>query len=131
MIKINNLLTKKDIILIVIILSIGVSLLGIHQWIFASCSSTVIYAEITSVFGVETVCLDEDRIFYIEMVPDILFEVRDGQIAFIKSDCADQICVRTGFLGRTGQMAACLPNGMIMFILNLQSQDDDLDIFVR
>ena len=60
--------------------------------------------------AVEWVDLSVDRIFALEAIPNVRFQVRNGAIAFIESDCPDQICVRSGFLDRTGQMAACLPN---------------------
>ena len=131
MIKPKDFFTKNDVILITAVLSIGFLLLGIRHLTGITDGYSAVHAEITFKFGVESVYLDTDRIFYIDMVPNVLFEVRDGQIAFIISDCPDQICVHTGFISRAGQMAACLPNGLIMLITNTESPDDELDIFVR
>ena len=104
--------------LIAVILFIGFFLLGISRWISSLDDNGhhVVYAEITSEFGVYTVYLDHEQIFSVTMIPHVVFEVRDGQIAFVKSDCPDQVCVRTGFLSRSGQMAACLPNKMLLYI---------------
>lgn len=137
--KRRKLLTKRDIVLIAVILSIGFFLLGIRHWInnpvfynHNESGNHIVYAEINSDFGVYIVYLDDNRTFYVDMLPNVLFEISDGRIAFIKSDCPDQICVRTGFISRTGQMAACLPNGVLVFILSLEDIDiDDLDVFVR
>ena len=59
---------------------------------------------------VMTLPLDTDGVFTFEQHRNIVFEVRDGRVAFIASDCPDQICVHTGFIGEPGQLAACLPN---------------------
>lgn len=50
----------------------------------------------------------------------------DGSICFEHSDCKDQICVHSGRLNRAGQVAACLPNGLILKLVS--DKEDDLDI---
>jgi len=40
----------------------------------------------------------------------VILEIADGAIAFIQSDCPDQICVHAGSLSHAGQSAACIPN---------------------
>ena len=127
----GNPLSKKDIILIIIILAIGFSALGIRQIRQMSYSQSEIFAEIMYGQSVQTVYLDRNKIFYLPSAPNVLFEIKDGQIAFVKSDCPDQICVREGFQGRPGQMAACLPNGLVLSVVRDKTSDDDLDIFVR
>lgn len=72
---------------------------------------------------VMTVNLDEDSTFSVEGVPHIVFQVKDGRIAFIQSDCPDQICVRSGFIGTSGQSAACLPNGIAIRIQGSDGPD--------
>ena len=133
---VGKLLSKKEVILIIVILVVGFSALGIRQiWqgFFSqgSYSSNRIFAEIIFGHGVQTIYLDTDKIFYLPSVPNVLFEVRDEQIAFVKSDCPDQICVRTGFRSRPGQMAACLPNGLVLSVISDSPGDDELDIFVE
>ena len=32
-----------------------------------------------------------------------------GRIRYLKSNCPDKICVRTGWLGKSGDFAACVP----------------------
>ena len=125
--KSNKLLTKRDALLIALILIIGLSMLGIHQW-RSGVDADLITAEIRSDYGTHIFRLDENQTFYI--IPNVIFEVRGGQIAFVKSDCPDQVCVRAGFLGRPGQSAACLPNRLI---LSLSAADDydGIDIYVR
>jgi len=123
--------TKKDLLLIVLILLSSFILLGVWRWFNISGRQSVMYAEITSADRVDIVDLNDDRTFSVFGAPHVIFEVRDRQIAFVKSDCPDQICVREGFLNRSGQMAACLPNNILLFLLNHEDEGDGLDIFVR
>ena len=41
-------------------------------------------------------------------------EVRDGRVRFIDSPCVGRLCVHAGWLARSGQVAACLPNGVVV-----------------
>lgn len=44
-------------------------------------------------------------------------EVRDGQIAIVDANCDDQICVRKGFISKTGQTIVCLPHRLVIEIM--------------
>ena len=67
----------------------------------------------------------------------------DGSIAFVESDCPDQVCVHTGYLRRVGEFAACLPNDLVLIIRPAEvigpdnddgptdgSDKDDVDLIV-
>lgn len=41
-------------------------------------------------------------------------EVRDGRVRFTDSPCLGRYCVHAGWLARSGQVAACLPNGVVV-----------------
>lgn len=47
---------------------------------------------------------------------NVTVQVEKGRIRFLKSDCPDQICVKAGWLEKTGDFAACLPNKAIIII---------------
>ena len=43
--------------------------------------------------------------------------IADGKIRFVDSPCQGRYCIHTGWLSSTGQVAACLPNGVVVEIL--------------
>jgi hypothetical protein len=43
--------------------------------------------------------------------------VEGGRVRFIDSPCPGRICVHSGWLARTGEVAACLPNGVVVEVL--------------
>jgi hypothetical protein len=43
-------------------------------------------------------------------------ELRDGRVRFVDSPCVNRLCVHAGWLWRTGHVAACLPNGVVVEI---------------
>lgn len=55
-------------------------------------------------------------------------EINNGRIRFLHADCPDQVCVNTGWIDRPGQIAVCLPAGVIIKIDGVQT---DVDIIVR
>ncbi|GHV05811.1 hypothetical protein FACS1894217_03330 [Clostridia bacterium] len=59
---------------------------------------------------VTTVKLNENKSFSLDELPNVGFEIQNGKIAFVYSDCPDKVCIHSGFLGTPGQAAACLPN---------------------
>jgi len=59
-----------------------------------------------------TVSLRHDQSFRLTTPEGHLlsFEVKNGRIRFVSSDCPDKICVNTGFIGTPTQTAVCMPN---------------------
>lgn len=83
---------------------------------------------------VQTVDLEKghERTFSIPQKPEVVFQVdQDGNISFIKSDCPDKICIKTGKLHLVGQSAACLPNGVVVKIVPAGERgSDEPDIII-
>ena len=70
---------------------------------------------------VQTVDLSTARAgdFSLPQLPQVVFRVYSNHsIAFIQSDCPDQICVKTGKLSKPGQFAACLPNQVLVKLVS-------------
>ncbi|MEA4822811.1 MAG: NusG domain II-containing protein [Clostridiaceae bacterium] len=124
---------KSDIIIIAAFISVGILL-----WIFFGGlfgGSNGLRAEIYYKSElIKTVDLTEgkEESFSVEGVPTVVFHLyTDGSIAFIKSDCPDQICVRSGRLRKVGQMAACLPNQLYMKIVgSAPGNSDEPDMII-
>ncbi len=58
--------------------------------------------------------------FSYPQAPQVVFQIFDHEsIAIVRSNCPDQICVRTGKLRYRGDYAACLPN---QFVIRLRDE---------
>jgi hypothetical protein len=68
-----------------------------------------------------------DRQFSIPGYENVVFSMKDGALAFMASDCPDQICVKSGYLSRAGQTAACLPNKLTIRVVSKKKSADDID----
>jgi hypothetical protein len=51
-------------------------------------------------------------------------EVRGGQVRFLDSPCVGRYCVHAGWLSRAGQVAACLPNGIVIELVGADREFD-------
>lgn len=55
-------------------------------------------------------------------------EAEHGKIRFSHAQCPDQVCVETGWITRPGEIAVCLPAGVI---IKIEGGDSDLDIILK
>ncbi len=53
-------------------------------------------------------------------------EIRDRQVRFVDSPCVGRYCVHAGWLSRSGQVAACLPNGIVIEVAGSDREFDAL-----
>ncbi len=122
---------KSDIIVILIILALGVGILlyNNHQ----KSSNDLIAVISFDNHEVMRINLSESEngTFVLEEDSSIIFEIKDGSIGFIHSDCPDQLCVAAGFLDQSGESAVCLPNKVVLKILSASENDDTPDAVVR
>ena len=125
----RKILGKKDLLLILVLLVLAGGI-----WMFLTTSNAPpeeahAYAEIY--FGqhlAKAVPLHIDQTFSVDHNPNVVFEVRDGSIAFLKSNCPDQVCVMVGFINSPWHFAACLPNFLLLTIRydeELHARTDD------
>lgn len=124
---------KSDILIILIIAVLGVGIWMVYNKFFAnSPAKAEIYYKSELV---KTLDLDKglDKEFSIPQDEHVIFHLTaDGRIRFEESDCPDLICVKTGWLSRVGQTAACIPNEIFLKIVpkNDKRNDNDIDIII-
>ena len=62
--------------------------------------------------------LSKDREFWVGD-PEIgrnLIRVKDGTVMVVQADCPDKVCVLTGPISQEGEVIACLPHGVVIYI---------------
>lgn len=57
-----------------------------------------------------------------------LIVAEKGRIRFKETDCPDRVCVNTGWITKPGQIAVCLPNGII---IKIEGSDNEIDTILR
>ena len=112
-------MTKKDIIIIAVILAAAV--------VFYFMSSVLSNRNVPAVADiyydtkiVKTVLLKPglNEKFSVPGQPNVVLLITDGKICFDESTCRDKICIKSGYLSRPGETAACLPNRVAIKIVD-------------
>ena len=47
---------------------------------------------------------------------EVVIEIRDGAARFAEAGCRNRICVLAGWIERTDEIAACVPNAMVLLL---------------
>ncbi|MEG0614432.1 MAG: NusG domain II-containing protein [Oscillospiraceae bacterium] len=114
------LIKKRDAVIIVTIAAISAVFL-----LFQQIVSPAVSAEIT--FSGENptqISLSEDKIFTIN---GIEFQVKDKKICVKNSPCGSKICVRTGWIGTSAEIIACVPEKMTV---RITGNSEKIDVIV-
>lgn len=53
-----------------------------------------------------------------------IIEAEKGRIRFFEAACPDKVCVETGWISHTGQIAVCLPDNIIIKIEGTDTGND-------
>lgn len=69
----------------------------------------------------------ERRIHVHGPLGDSVIEVRDGRVRFVSSPCRGKQCVHSGWLSHSGELAACLPNGILLSVIGRDRRFDSIN----
>ena len=56
--------------------------------------------------------------------------IKGGRVKMTEADCPDELCVKTGWVSRTGETIVCLPHRVVVEITG-SNDDDAIDSIVR
>ena len=126
-----KLLNKYDIITIVVILLASyLSWLSYQVFIADQLPKAEIYYYSKLVKTADLGQGVEQR-FSIEQNPHVIFHLfEDGSICFEESDCTYKLCIQSGKLNKSGQFAACLPNGIVLKIVPVKDNNESVDLVI-
>jgi thiamine biosynthesis lipoprotein len=112
----RRLINKRDLIAAAIVLLLSAA--GLYApALFSGKGADALTAGIY--YGGELigmVNLKHDSAFEPEQSPAVRIEVKNGAVAFVRSDCPDQLCVNMGWQSSEGGFAACLPNRISLIV---------------
>lgn len=124
-------LKKGDIIAAAVILAVcAVSFLALYVF----NNNTGNYAEIEQNGAViHTMPLDEDAVYNVETDGKITntVEVKNGSVSVTYADCPDQICVNHAPVSLSGESIICLPNEVVVSVIESNGNEDEIDGVAR
>ena len=118
-------MTRADLILIIIVMSI-LPFMYTRLW---TGNSDAGYLQIQAASKTPiTEELSPDRTIHINgPLGDSVIEINNGRTRFISSPCRNKVCVQTGWLETSGDLAACLPNRISIFLLGEHPRFDAIN----
>lgn len=83
-----------------------------------------------------TVTLDGETVREIDLSPSTesytfevnscVIRVEENTVKFESSSCPDKLCIKSGALSKAGDIAACVPNKVVVAIKGKKSKDADM-----
>lgn len=70
--------------------------------------------------------LRDPEYVYIDKPVKQVILAEKGRIRFLKSDCPNKICVKTGWLTKAGNKAICMPSRVVITIVGDHKQVDSV-----
>lgn len=120
---------KNDIVLIVLILLLsGVSLIAVKSYQKQSTHEAV---AVVTVDGKEygRYSLKEDtRVTISQGENENVLVIQDGYADIVSATCPDKICVRHAKINGNGQTMVCLPNKVVVEIVNQDEETGEVDL---
>ena len=125
--KERKLITPLDIVIIVSIFLI--SCIFILQFLNSAGKTAII-----TVDGVEVrrINLDSasDETLTLDTKPVVTLRVSEGTVRFVDSQCPSKTCQHRGELKNPGDVAACVPAGVVVSITDSSNTKNDVDAVV-
>lgn len=113
----KKLITKKDFILLVIVLLVGV--VGI--FLMNSAEKGAVAEVKVDGETVERITLDGES--FKKDINGVTVCCENGEIFVQDSDCADKVCVRSGKISKSGEGIICAPNRVAIEIIGENQLD--------
>lgn len=118
----RKLLTKKDLIILAAIVIFALLLILLLNFNSNKSVKAVITVNGEAVREINLYTAENETITLGNGV-EILVE--NGKIGFLKSECPDKICIKSGMLSHAGEAAACLPHKTV---ISLEGENSPIDV---
>ncbi len=118
----NKLVKKSDIIFTVII---AAAILLV--WLFSlprEAGTQVVFRKDGEVMA--TLPLSKDTVYGISGAYRNIFEIKDGTVRIVQTDCPNHQCEKTGDISHAGQSIVCAPNGVSATITGREADVDGI-----
>ena len=121
----NKWLKKRDIILIISLLFIGIIALVIWHFIYSDDGKYVTIEQRNELIG--TYPLNVDKEIEIEHRGKVVNKIiiKDGYCYMEEAECPDHLCIKQGKVNKSGQTIVCLPNRVVVTVVFSDSSDYD------
>ena len=110
----RKLITKKDAVILVIIIFISAAVLFLSSFLKTDGEKALISVDGKVIKEIKLSELSEET--QISLDNGVIITAQKGKIRFSDSNCRDKICVKTGEISKSGEAAVCAPNKTVIEI---------------
>jgi len=104
----------KKVLVIVLMICAFISII----LLFRSYLSTPEFVEVKTPNGETLYPIDEDKEFFVEgRIGKVTIEIKGKRVRVKESSCPNKVCVKTGWIRRSGEIIVCAPNQVTVRIL--------------
>lgn len=124
---VNRKRNRNDIILITILIILPLLVLSLNLALREKPNKDSLVVITVRGELYDRVPLNQDTVIKIETELGInRIEIHDGDVSMTYADCPDQLCVKHASLSLTGGQIVCLPNQVVVYIVNDENDIDSL-----
>jgi len=118
-------LKKRDVILIVSLLIVGIIALVIWHFIYSVDGKYVTIEQRDNLIGIYP--LNVDKEIEIEHRGEVVNKIviEDGYCYMEEAECPDHLCIKQGKVNKSGQTIVCLPNRVVVTVVDSNNSDYD------
>ena len=118
-------LKKRDIILIVSLLVVGIIALVIWHFVYSVDGKYVTIEQRDNLIGIYP--LNVDKEIEIEHRGEVVNKIviEDGYCYMEEAECPDHLCIKQGKVNKSGQTIVCLPNRVVVTVVDSNNSDYD------
>lgn len=113
-------MNKKDIWLVLGVLFLAGAFWIVPRMFFDRSGSTLVIEVNGKEYG--NYSLDKDQV--IEINETNVCEIKDGIVRMISAKCPDHLCIKQSAVDKKGGTIVCLPNKVVLEIVNTQNDTD-------
>jgi len=121
-------LKKGDFILIILIVAVSVSMMAgfaLSKTRYRDMKKVAVIIQNNNVIKkIDLDSVNEPERLIIEGDYREVILIEKGRIRFEEANCPDRLCVKTGWLNEAGDIAVCIPNGII---IKIEGEKQDVD----
>lgn len=122
-----KLFSRYDLLILIAISAIAIILLIPHLFNRQNLTATITVDGKT----VESVNLNEVagfRQIKLDCEPAVTVRIENGRICVSDAECEDKLCVNCGWLDSNGDMAVCLPAGVVVSVEGAEQSENPPDV---
>ncbi|EGY78043.1 NusG domain II-containing protein [Peptoniphilus indolicus] len=114
------------IVALILLLSTGIFLVS-KNYVVEAAEKEVVVSVDGKVEGRYTLS-DKEKLYTIDnKYGKNTFAITSDGVHMVESDCKDQICIHMGHITRAGESIICLPNRLIISLVNANADNDVKD----